>query len=77
MSDFCGECFDDFRLDDIGGYSPPCECGYKCRDCCDAKCHLENEAEYLDDDDFDAFDTRLDNAGDPDESDPQMPGWMP
>lgn len=33
-TDFCGECFDDFRYDDIGGYNPPCDCGLACRSCC-------------------------------------------
>jgi hypothetical protein len=35
---WCLECGDTFRLDDMGGYNPPCECkecqGMYCRNCC-------------------------------------------
>lgn len=36
--DICGECFEEFRYDDTGGYNPPCECG--CGLC--RSCHREN-----------------------------------
>lgn len=34
--DYCGECWEDFRYDDTGGYNPPCPCGCgMCRPCCE------------------------------------------
>lgn len=40
MSDhgWCLNCLEEFRLDDTGGYNPPCKCGARCRSCCDAQC---------------------------------------
>lgn len=34
--DFCVECGDPFHYDDVGGYNPPCECGFHCRSCHEA-----------------------------------------
>jgi len=47
---WCIECGDEFHLDDIGGYNPPCACGYHCRSCHEA---LEHDMAYdsCDDDD--------------------------
>jgi hypothetical protein len=48
--DFCIDCQETFRLDDTGGYNPPCDCGAKCRDCCQADCYREDATRDPEDD---------------------------
>lgn len=43
--EWCLDCGDTFRYDDIGGYNPPCHCGAKCRSCCDHECEREPTGE--------------------------------
>ena len=62
MSDvrgFCGECLEEFRLDDAGGYNPPCKCGYACRGCCSPDVCPCDGGDERDDDDpaWDDFDS--------------------
>lgn len=49
--DCCGECFDEFHYDDVGGYNPPCLCGCgRCRSCCEADRMSWEDEDYPDDD---------------------------
>lgn len=50
----CVNCMDEFRYDDTGGYNPPCECGARCRSCCDAGCD-DDEVDTRDDDEHDVY----------------------
>ena len=43
--EFCGECLEEFRYDDCGGYNPPCPCG--CGNC--RSCHRDNDAQEAED----------------------------
>lgn len=53
MDNYCGECGDEFHLDDCGGYNPPCSCGCGCcRSCHDA--YEDAEDHWQDDDSSDA-----------------------
>lgn len=47
----CCECGDEFHLDDVGGYNPPCPCGCgMCRRCCELDRWLEDSGECPEDD---------------------------
>ena len=49
---YCLDCGDIFRLDDTGGYNPPCRCGALCRSCCEhGRCE---DDPTRDDEDYDA-----------------------
>jgi len=55
--EFCIECGDEFRYDDIGGYNPPCVCGFHCR-----SCHEAEEMRHREDDDDGPFDDADDDS---------------
>ena len=50
---WCLACGDEFHLDDVGGYNPPCPggCG-NCRHCCDCDDLAEDDDPLLDDEDY-------------------------
>lgn len=43
---WCIECGDEFHLDDVGGYNPPCSCGLHCRSCHEAEMYDRDEDDY-------------------------------
>lgn len=53
---WCVECGEPFHYDDVGGYNPPCSCGFHCRSCHESE---EREMEWDNDHDWpeDAEDT--------------------
>lgn len=58
---WCLTCGDEFHLDDLGGYNPPCKCGMHCRSCHEAD---EYEAkDWADDDDDFGPDARCQQEG--------------
>ena len=49
---WCVECGEEFHLDDVGGYNPPCSCGFHCRHCHDAvEGRFDPDDDYPEDDD--------------------------